>query len=167
LAMQSVGYPLLAVVCVGLLAGALAQKTTSPLDALWQTPALRFFGRYSYGIYVLHPLLLLLVIRGGFDVPYFAHLLGSQLAGQAVFAGIITAGSVSVALVSWHFWEQPFLRLKSYVPMLGPTALLGLPDPLRAGSAPRARPLPVCPPHERDTLGRSVGAHSLEQPAGV
>jgi peptidoglycan/LPS O-acetylase OafA/YrhL len=167
LAMQSVGYPLLAVVCVGLLAGALSQKTSSPLDALWQTAALRFFGRYSYGIYVLHPLLLLLVIRGGFDVPYFAQLLGSQLAGQAVFAGVITAGSVGVALVSWHLWEQPFLRLKSYVPMLGPTPLLRSPDPRRAGSVPQTRPLPMRPPHERDTLGRSVGAHPLEQPAGV
>jgi peptidoglycan/LPS O-acetylase OafA/YrhL len=160
--MQSVGYPLLAVVCVGLLAGALCQKMSSPLDALWQTPALRFFGRYSYGIYVLHPLLLLLVIRGGFDVPYFAQLLGSQLAGQAVFAGIITAGSAGVALVSWHFWEQPFLRLKSYVPMLGPNPLLRSPV-----GVPQGTSLPMCPPHERGTFGRNVGAHPLEQPARV
>jgi peptidoglycan/LPS O-acetylase OafA/YrhL len=140
LGMQSVGYPLLAVLCVGLLAGALPGRSSTALDRFWRAPALRFFGRHSYAIYVLHPLLLLLVIRRGFDVPYFAHLLGSQLAGQALFEALLIAGSAGVAVVSWHLWEQPFLRLKSYFPMEGPNPLLGPADPLLAGWRPAGVP---------------------------
>jgi peptidoglycan/LPS O-acetylase OafA/YrhL len=136
LAMQSVGYPLLALTCAGLLAGALTGPEASPLGRLWRSRVLGFFGRFSYGLYVLHPLLLVLVVRWGFDVRWFAQRVGSQLLGQAIFAGLMTALSAGVALVSWHAWEQPFLRLKSRFPMGGPSSLLLPPDPERAGWRP-------------------------------
>jgi len=123
LAMQSVGYPLLALTCAALLAGALTGPVGSPLGRLWRSKVLGFFGRFSYGLYVLHPLLLLLVAWQGFDVAWFAQRAGSQLLGQVVFAGLMTALSVGVALVSWHAWEQPFLRLKSRFPMRAPSSL--------------------------------------------
>jgi peptidoglycan/LPS O-acetylase OafA/YrhL len=119
-AMQSVGYPLLALTCAALLGGALTGPVGSPLGRLWRSKALGFFGRLSYGLYVLHPLLLVLVVGWGFDVPWFAERAGSQLLGQAVFAGLMTALAMGVALLSWHAWEQPFLRLKSRFPMRGP-----------------------------------------------
>ena len=123
LAMQSVGYPLLALTCAALLAGALTGPVGSPLGRLWRSKVLGFFGRFSYGLYVLHPLLLLLVAWRGFDVAWFAQRAGSQLLGQVVFAGLMTALSAGVALVSWHAWEQPFLRLKSRFPMRAPSPL--------------------------------------------
>jgi peptidoglycan/LPS O-acetylase OafA/YrhL len=136
LAMQSVGYPLLALTCAALLAVALTGPEGSPLGRLWRSRVLGFFGRFSYGLYVLHPLLLVLVVRWGFDVPWFAQRAGSQLVGQAVFAGLMTVLSAGVALASWHAWEQPFLRFKSRFPMRGPSPLLLPPDPERAGWRP-------------------------------
>ena len=136
LAMQSVGYPLLALTCAALLAGALTGPVGSPLGRLWRSKVLGFFGRFSYGLYVLHPLLLLLVAWWGFDVAWFAQRAGSQLLGQVVFAGLMTALSAGAALVSWHAWEQPFLRLKSRFPMRAPSPLLLPPDPERAGWRP-------------------------------
>jgi peptidoglycan/LPS O-acetylase OafA/YrhL len=136
LGMQSVGYPLLGVLCAGLLAGAICGPADSTLGRIWRSPTLSFFGRHSYAIYVWHPLLLVLVVRWGFDVPYLAALLDSQLAGQALFAGLLVAGSSGVAVVSWHVWEQPFLSLKSRFPMRSPSPLLLPPDPLLAGWRP-------------------------------
>jgi peptidoglycan/LPS O-acetylase OafA/YrhL len=117
LAMQSAGYPLLALTCAALLGGALTGPEGSPLGRLWRSRVLGFFGRFSYGLYVLHPLLLVAMAWWGFDVPWFARRAGSQLLGQAIFAGLMTALAVGMALVSWHAWEQPFLRLKSRFPM--------------------------------------------------
>jgi peptidoglycan/LPS O-acetylase OafA/YrhL len=134
--MQSVGYPLLAVLCAGLLVGAIIGPADSPLDRVWRSRSLGFFGRHSYALYVLHPLLLFLTVRWGYDVPYFASRLGSQLAGQACFAGFLTAASAGLAFVSWHLWEQPFLRLKSRFPMAGPSPLLLRSDPLLVGWRP-------------------------------
>jgi hypothetical protein len=76
------------------------------------------------------------VVWWGFDVPWFAERTGSQLLGQAVLAGLMTALAAGVALVSWHGWEQPFLRLKSRFPMRAPSPLLLPPDPERAGWRP-------------------------------
>lgn len=136
LGMQSVGYPLLAVLCGGLLLAALTAPGTSKLTRLWRSRLLGFFGRRSYALYVLHPLLLLLAVRWGYDVPDFASRFGSQLVGQACFAALLTAASAGVAFVSWHLWEEPFLRLKSYFPMRDSSPLLLQPDPLLAGWRP-------------------------------
>lgn len=133
LAMQSVGYALLAVLCAGVLAGAVTSPAHSPMDRIWRSRPLRFFGRHSYALYVLHPLLLLFAVRWGYDVPDLAAWLGSQLAAQAYFAAVLIALSAGVAFVSWHLWEEPFLRLKSRFPMRGPNPLLLRPDPLVAG----------------------------------
>jgi peptidoglycan/LPS O-acetylase OafA/YrhL len=140
LAMQSVGYPLLAVLCAGILLAALAGRDDSPVNRLWRSRPLGFFGRHSYALYVLHPLLLLLAIRWGYDVSDFAALMGSQLLAQTWFAAVMVTASAGVAVVSWHCWEQPFLRLKSRFPMGGPSPLLLRPDPLRAGWRPAGHP---------------------------
>src|SRR5439155_8791265 len=90
LAMQSVGYPLLALTCAALLAGALTGPVGSPLGRLWRSKVLGFFGRFSYGLYVLHPLLLLLVAWRVVDVAWFVHPAASQLLGEVVFPRLAT-----------------------------------------------------------------------------
>jgi peptidoglycan/LPS O-acetylase OafA/YrhL len=136
LGMLTIGYPLLALTCAALLAGALTAPAGSLFGRLWRSRVLGFFGRLSYGLYVLHPLLMGLVVLLGFDVPWFAQRAGSQLLGQAIFTGMMLAVSAVVALVSWHAWEQPFLRLKARFPMRGPSPLLLPPDPELAGWTP-------------------------------
>lgn len=69
------------------------------LDAALSHPALTTVGKYSYGMYVLHLIILgLLPLKSMW--PPFAFL--------TLFAAVFCA-----AVLSWHFFEQPFLRLKS------------------------------------------------------
>jgi len=73
---------------------------------------LRFFGKYSYGIYVWHGLMLPLFPML-LPVTWFEDLVGNRLAGVLVFTVVATGFSVIAALVSWTFVESPFLSLKS------------------------------------------------------
>jgi len=135
LAMESVGYPLLAVGCAAALVGAVTSQERSLLGRFWRSGAMAYLGRRSYAIYVLHPLLLFLVVRWGYDVPWFAARFGSELVGQSFFAAGMVAMSAGVAYVSWHAYEEPFLRLKSRFPMSAPAptpAVTGSPAPLAA-----------------------------------
>jgi peptidoglycan/LPS O-acetylase OafA/YrhL len=71
--------------------------------------ALRFFGRYSYALYVVHyPLLFLLPQNGGGMFRVF----GSQLPGELLFMVIAVLVCVVLALVSWHVCEKHALALK-------------------------------------------------------
>ncbi len=73
---------------------------------------LRFFGKYSYGIYVLHMVALspmLRTQRAAIDGLTHNKALGVLVAGVSSLAV-----SVMAAYVSYHLYEQPFLRLKRY-----------------------------------------------------
>jgi peptidoglycan/LPS O-acetylase OafA/YrhL len=93
---------------------------------------LRFFGKYSYGIYVFH------VFAVFFFAPFFA--LGNYsrysvihsfapdisfvlerklwlLLDGLLYVIIAVGASVLMAFISWHLLEQPCLRLKRFFPM--------------------------------------------------
>jgi peptidoglycan/LPS O-acetylase OafA/YrhL len=76
------------------------------------SPVLRFFGRYSYGLYVIHqPLLLLL--PAWWSIEAWQPWLGSWIAAYLVFSCTAMLACVAVALASWHLLEERFLRLKA------------------------------------------------------
>ncbi|MDQ2924854.1 MAG: acyltransferase [Acidobacteriota bacterium] len=105
---QTAGYTLIAVAACGLIAW--TQRKGS--GRLLGHPALRFFGRYSYGIYMLH----LLWFR-----PLYK-LIEGQVAQvlrwwqvAAVLSWLVAAGLViGVAVLSFKFYETLFLRLKRH-----------------------------------------------------
>ena len=75
------------------------------------TGILTFFGKYSYGIYVVHMPIKIAAMA----------LLGAALRRQSalhplpvdvLFVVAGTAASVALALVSWRLIERPFLSLK-------------------------------------------------------
>ena len=71
-------------------------------------PILRSLGRYSYGMYVWHVILLGLCDAYLLPRPWFGHsLIGGLLVWPAFF--VIT---LAVAWLSFHAFERPFLRLK-------------------------------------------------------
>jgi peptidoglycan/LPS O-acetylase OafA/YrhL len=93
---ESIGFTSGDVVGAGLLVAALAYA-----PAVLQSPILRWFGTYSYGLYVWHRF----VIRGleitGWDE------------GDPTF-GIMAFGlSCVVAWISYNAYERPFLLLKN------------------------------------------------------
>ncbi len=72
-------------------------------SALLESAFLRAAGRYSYGLYVFHPLVMWWIVR---DVPSLERNEWSYVIGSVV-------GSVVVAYLSYHLYERPFLRLKT------------------------------------------------------
>jgi peptidoglycan/LPS O-acetylase OafA/YrhL len=82
-------------------------------ERFWQSPTLRFLGKYSYGMYVFqNPLIPLL--SGLFTAESLTLALGSPLAGRLVYIALMTAATVLVAMASWHLYEKHFLKLKVY-----------------------------------------------------
>jgi peptidoglycan/LPS O-acetylase OafA/YrhL len=112
----TLGFSLLACLFGGIIVISMVTPPGTILNKLFTNPQLRFFGRYSYALYVFHHPLLFFFQKIGFSVLIFPTLLGSQLPGQAVFIIIATLISLGMALVSWHFVEMPFLKLKALFP---------------------------------------------------
>ncbi len=101
---------LLAVLFAALLVDTLRPGSAS--GRLCATPPLRFFGRYSYGLYVFHPMV------GAFTLTPLrwwlrAHGMsrGTSVLGSASVTLLLT---VLLAWCSFRFFEQPLLRLKRY-----------------------------------------------------
>ncbi len=105
------GFSFLATAGASLIVMSLTSPERGLLSRTFSHPVMTFFGRYSYGLYVLH-------------VPIFTALFhtapGRELLGRfglwSVLGASVVATTVSIgaALVSWYLWEAPFLRLKRY-----------------------------------------------------
>jgi peptidoglycan/LPS O-acetylase OafA/YrhL len=115
LLVQAVGYSLLAVAFSAMAASAVTAAPASRTHRLLAAPILVFFGKYSYGIYVLHQPLLDCLARIGFSARVVPSVFGSGLPGLLLFSVVGGIASVGLALLSWHLLEQPFLRLKRHV----------------------------------------------------
>jgi peptidoglycan/LPS O-acetylase OafA/YrhL len=114
LAMQVVGYPVLAFVFGALLVRVLAAPATAGLGRMMRRPSLRFMGRYSYGIYIVHAPLAGWLMSRGVSPALLPRLWGSAIPGQIIFWVAATAVTVGVAVPVWHLWERPFLSLKRH-----------------------------------------------------
>lgn len=91
---------------------AVSLRSASLASTVFSSSILRFFGRYSYGLYVYH-----YTLKAAFD--HFLHpLLESQihskLALLALSGSTVAVASVVLAYVSFHGFEKPFLLLKRY-----------------------------------------------------
>jgi peptidoglycan/LPS O-acetylase OafA/YrhL len=112
-AFRTIGYSAVVV----LFAAALVLTVAGPLEGPMSHPVLRFFGVYSYGIYVFHGILVEHVqplVGIANQVP---RVFGSAIGRELVFFACATSLSVAVAFVSWHVYEKPFLALKRFVPV--------------------------------------------------
>jgi peptidoglycan/LPS O-acetylase OafA/YrhL len=113
---QSVGYSALAVLGGATIVGAVSAPAGTLVATIWTNPVLRFFGRYSYGLYVWHHLAIPMLRQYVLPDNKLPMLGSSHVPGYALFAVLALAVSLAISLLSWHLLEQPFLRLKRYVP---------------------------------------------------
>ncbi|MCL6524164.1 MAG: acyltransferase [Thermoflavifilum sp.] len=81
---------------------------------VFQSSALQFLGKYSYGIYVYHYILYEMVAMHFFKVnttngiPEINYI-------QILILGIcIVLISIGISWISYRFWEKPFLGMKKY-----------------------------------------------------
>ena len=75
--------------------------------------ALRFLGKYSYGLYVYHGLLTWYFIEFHAEARFDA-LIGNHALAIAAKAACGVAISLAVAMASYELFEKPFLSLKRF-----------------------------------------------------
>jgi peptidoglycan/LPS O-acetylase OafA/YrhL len=73
---------------------------------------LRFFGKYSYCLYICHLPLIVFFTKFGLNSDHFVHKLHNQLLAILAVNAIAFAMSIAVALVSWNLYEKQWLKLK-------------------------------------------------------
>jgi peptidoglycan/LPS O-acetylase OafA/YrhL len=111
--MQQYGYSLIAIAAGAMLVGAV----TGPADRLWPRMLcagwLRAFGKYSYGMYLIHAPVMRGVREYVFDpLEYETYGIAPWVA-QMLYYGAATAPTFAVAWLSWQCFEAPILRLKA------------------------------------------------------
>ncbi|HUQ18716.1 MAG TPA: acyltransferase [Gemmatimonadaceae bacterium] len=115
--MQSVGYPLLAFLSVGLIVIAIDPlRRQTRASRFFQTAPMRVLGKYSYALYVFHLPLALVLERLGLSVQTFPRAAGSEIPGAVAFMLIAMAITLLISLLSWNLYEKHFLKLKRFFP---------------------------------------------------
>ena len=111
--MQTIGFPLLALIAAAVLVLALeARRTQSRFSKTLRSGILRFFGKYSYGIYVLHLPVVVVFEAMGFTISRMAGANGTRIPSAIVFTVSALAATTFLAFASWHLYEKHFLKLK-------------------------------------------------------
>lgn len=97
--------------CIAL---AMGTPTGSRTRRIIGTPFLRFFGKYSYCLYICHLPIIAVLAKAGFSNDQLAlRLHANQLVGAVLVNAIGFAASLTVALASWHLYEKQWLKLKN------------------------------------------------------
>jgi peptidoglycan/LPS O-acetylase OafA/YrhL len=111
--MQTLGLSLLWAFFGSILVLTLPAARVGLVASLSGLKVIRWFGKYSYGIYVFHvlcfPILLPAVLRNAGTEEVFSVSL--------IYLLVMTVFASALAWLSWNFYEQPFLKLKRYFPM--------------------------------------------------
>jgi peptidoglycan/LPS O-acetylase OafA/YrhL len=72
-----------------------------------ENPLFNYMGKISYGLYMYHVMVILMVLEVLKSRVSFDHL-GSQF----LLVGLVLLGLTGVASFSYHFFERPFLNFK-------------------------------------------------------
>lgn len=107
----TLGYTLQAALCAAMIILVATLPDRALLHRLLTSRPLRFFGFYSFGIFVLHQIPFPIPVQQSWR-GYFAALTGSTTAGWVLFALTATALSTLAAVASWHLFERHFIVLK-------------------------------------------------------
>lgn len=93
-------------------AGLIASLAGGFLARLLSLRLLRWFGKYSFGLYVWHPIIGMLAFHSKLTVVPA----GASPATILMITASIFLLNLVIAWTSYHLWEKRFLDLKRYVP---------------------------------------------------
>ena len=106
-AMQVIGHSMLA---LGFGAFIVVGLAWAPLAALLNIGVLRWLGLYSYGLYVWHYIINVIL----FDTPLKSAFRIEGALEEVIYLSAAITLAFLMAIASYHLWEQPFLRLKRH-----------------------------------------------------
>ncbi|MHA4894191.1 acyltransferase family protein [Pedobacter sp. PWIIR3] len=98
-------------ICFAILIWVLQSSKDSISKSFFSSRILVFFGKYSYGLYIFHPLLRQLVMK---VIGEPKVIFGSQIIWEIGVLIVCTAISLIVALLSWNLFEKWFLKSKDF-----------------------------------------------------
>jgi peptidoglycan/LPS O-acetylase OafA/YrhL len=107
----TIGFTLLGALFSTAIFFALTAARAGHYNRLLSSRGLRFFGKYSYALYVFHqPVALVLTALG---LPAILGQLGvSGFGAQLAYGSVATMMSLILSLISWNLLEKQFLKLK-------------------------------------------------------
>jgi peptidoglycan/LPS O-acetylase OafA/YrhL len=111
--MQTIGFTLLAALSAAVLVLLLAAPASGVSSRIFSSRFLGFFGKYSYGLYVFHYLLMPVFSRL-FSVRTLADAIGHYWPARFASVALSFAVSIAAAWLSWHLYEKHFLKLKQF-----------------------------------------------------
>jgi peptidoglycan/LPS O-acetylase OafA/YrhL len=103
----TIGYTAIAACSASLIY--LAQQGSNWASNLFDRPLLQFFGRYSYGLYIFHGLYFVYLRH---LATTFGYQIRSGILAQLLIFAFGFLLSIALALLSYHFFEAPLLKLK-------------------------------------------------------
>lgn len=108
----------------GLFAGVILSPPTGVPRAVLSHPYIRWLGRYSYAIYIIHLPVVNLLLRHTDLAQSVPDVFGSYVPRAIVTAAVATVITFALALASWRLVESPFLRLRTRFPQKSATLVL-------------------------------------------
>ena len=90
----------------------LAARAPGRLGSALSHRGLRWFGRYSFGLYIWHPILAVVLLHSRWAVV----APGQGAAAVLLATALVIAATLGTAWVSYHAFEKPFLALKRFFP---------------------------------------------------
>jgi peptidoglycan/LPS O-acetylase OafA/YrhL len=113
--MQIAGFSAIAVLCGWLIAEAVTAAPHTRLARTLTVSPLRAFGRYGYGLYVLHSLAPVALAALGVSAATLPLFGNSQMPRVLLIGALSFSLSYLFAFISWHGFEKHFLKLKDRV----------------------------------------------------
>ena len=110
-AAQTINYSILAFGFGSMLVLSLLAPQGSWTNRVFTSPLLRSLGKYSYGIYVIHGMLIPAFDRM-FGVSLLFQRIPNRYADALLYFLASTTLSIAAALISWNLFERHFLSLK-------------------------------------------------------
>ena len=112
--LQVFGYPIIAFAFAALIVLTIDAPPGSRLERLFGSRTMRFMGKYSYGMYVWHGMIVELLMNqvSWIAIPPVAG--GTRIPYGLLALVIATALTIVAAFVSYNVWEKPFLSLKRF-----------------------------------------------------
>ena len=133
---NTAGFSLLALFFASLLVWAINAPASSIGGRFFNAGWLKFLGKYSYGLYVLHGLLHP-ALDEAFPLDRLSRLLHSSILGSIAHLVLAAGISILAAIASWHLFEKHFLKLKKFFEYRTPTLSEPINDRVAAPAEPR------------------------------